>query len=202
MGVWNGWVELLFFGLWIFTFRSLKFGEDCSFCGISGIFLENSASEKYFSDSGKWPFHTPPIPPLSAGRIKHWGVGCFGHPVTAENGTSKRPTKCLWKARHPKHSTALEAVVSCHYYSFFNICISKFRRVTIRGAQPSARLSEEICLSEGSAGGSARALRGLSEGSAGSAGLCGGPRDFPRVFGGSDPMLVTLGNCWTQHLKP
>ena len=45
---------------------------------------------------------------------------------------------------------------------------------------------------------------GLSEGSAGSlrgfcgvsAGLCGGPRDFPRVFGGSDPMLVTLANCW------
>ena len=44
--------------------------------------------------------------------------------------------------------------------------------------------------------------RGLSEGSAGSlrgfcgvsAGLCGGPRDFPRVFGGSDPMLVTLRN--------
>ena len=40
---------------------------------------------------------------------------------------------------------------------------------------------------------------GLSEGSTGSlrgfcgvsAGFCGGPRDFPRVFGGSDPMLVT-----------
>ena len=45
---------------------------------------------------------------------------------------------------------------------------------------------------------------GLSEGFAGSlrgfcgvsAGLCGGPRDFPSVFGGSDPMLVTLANCW------
>ena len=44
---------------------------------------------------------------------------------------------------------------------------------------------------------------GLSEGSAGSlrgfcgvsAGFCRGPRDFPRV-GGSDPMLVTLRNCW------
>ena len=44
----------------------------------------------------------------------------------------------------------------------------KFRRVTIRGAQPSARLSEEICLSEGSTGVSQRALRGLCEGSAGS----------------------------------
>ena len=63
----------------------------------------------------------------------------------------------------------------------------KFRRVTIRGAQPSARLSEEICLSEGSAGVSPRALRAF-------AGFCGGPRDFPRFFGGSDPMLVTLGN--------
>ena len=75
-----------------------------------------------------------------------------------------------------------------------SISLLKFRRVTIRGAQPSARLSEEVCLWEGSAGVSPRALRGLSEGSAGS--LRGGPRDFPRVFGGSDPMLVTLGNCW------
>ena len=66
----------------------------------------------------------------------------------------------------------------------------KFRRVTIRGAQPSARLSEEICLSEGSAGISERALRGLSEGSAGSL------RGSAGVFEGSDPMLVTLGNCW------
>ena len=54
-------MELHFFGLWIFKFRSLKFGKNRSFCGISGIFLEISASEKYFSDSGKWPFHTPPI---------------------------------------------------------------------------------------------------------------------------------------------
>ena len=47
--------------------------------------------------------------------------------------------------------------------------ILKFRRVTIRGAQPSARLSEEICLSEGSAGVSPEgSARGLSEGSAGS----------------------------------
>ena len=56
----------------------------------------------------------------------------------------------------------------------------KFRRpwVTIRGASP-------------------RAPRGSLRGLCGdSAGLCGGPRDFPRVFGGSDPMLVTLGNYW------
>ena len=53
-------------------------------------------------------------------------------------------------------------------------------------------------------------LRGLcgalSEGSVGclrgfcgvSAGCCGGPRDFPRFFGGSDPMLVTLRICCSQ----
>ena len=66
---------------------------------------------------------------------------------------------------------------------FFSVAageeLLKFRRVTIRGAQPSARLSEEICLSEGSAGVSQRALRGLSEGSAG---LC---RGSPRVLRGS-----------------
>ena len=41
-------------------------------------------------------------------------------------------------------------------------------------------------------------MRGLSEGSAE---LWGGPRDFPRFFGGSDPMLVTLGNCWSLGLR-
>ena len=60
----------------------------------------------------------------------------------------------------------------------------KFRRVTIRGAQPSARLSEEICLSEGSAGVSQRALRGLCEASAGS---LRGSAGFSEVFG-----VVTL----------
>ena len=28
---------------------------------FQGFFVEISASEKYFSDCGKWPFHTPPI---------------------------------------------------------------------------------------------------------------------------------------------
>ena len=64
----------------------------------------------------------------------------------------------------------------------------KFRRVTIRGAQPSARLSEEICLSEGSAGVSQRALRGLSEGSAGSLRSSAGVRGIFRGFSG----VVTL----------
>ena len=50
--------------------------------------------------------------------------------------------------------------------------------VTIRGAQPSARLSEESCLSEHSQG----PLRGSFRGFCGvSARLCEGPRDFPRV---------------------
>ena len=35
---------------------------------------------------------------------------------------------------------------------FSSLIVLKFRRVTIRGAQPSARISEEICLSEGSQG--------------------------------------------------
>ena len=54
-------MELHFLGLWIFNIRSLKFAENRSFCGISRIFLEISASDKYFSRSGKWPFHTQAI---------------------------------------------------------------------------------------------------------------------------------------------
>ena len=42
----------------------------------------------------------------------------------------------------------------------------KLQRVTIQGAQPSPRLSEEICLSEVSAGVSPRVLRGSLRGSA------------------------------------
>ena len=60
--VWNGWG----YGIAIFRALNLQISEPeiwqkSLFCGISGIFLENSVSEKYFSDSGKWPFHTPPI---------------------------------------------------------------------------------------------------------------------------------------------
>ena len=32
--------------------------------------------------------------------------------------------------------------------------------------------------------------------------FCGGPRDFPKFFGGSGPMLVTLGHCCQQVLNP
>ena len=66
--------------------------------------------------------------------------------------------------------------------------MSQFRRVAIRGAQPSARLSEEICLSEGSAGVFERALRGLSDGSAGSLRSSAGVRGIFRGFSG----VVTL----------
>ena len=62
----------------------------------------------------------------------------------------------------------------------------KFRRVTIRGAQPSVRLSEEICLSEGSAGVSRRVLQG-------SAGFCG-VRGIFRGFSGA----VTL-SLWPSR---
>ena len=96
-------------------------------------------------------------------------------------------------------ATASKGLYSQMLFFGGSLTILKFRRVTIRGAQPSARLSEEICLSEGSAGVSPRALRGLSEGSAGSLrGLCGvsgGSAGFSEVFGGSDPMLVTLRNA-------
>ena len=55
VGVWNGW------GFGIAFFRALNFQipepesfcKNRSFCGILGIFLQISASEKYFSDSGK-----------------------------------------------------------------------------------------------------------------------------------------------------
>ena len=62
--------------------------------------------------------------------------------------------------------------------------VLKFRRVTIRGAKPSARLSEEICLSEGSAGVSQRArgsLRGFCGALRGSAGVRGIFRGFSGV---------------------
>ena len=53
----SGGMEWL--GVWNCVFSgSLKFGEYRSFCGISWKFRP---LKKYLSDSGKWPFHTPPI---------------------------------------------------------------------------------------------------------------------------------------------
>ena len=73
VGVWNGW------GYGIAIFRALKFQISDSepeiwrkslFLRHFQDFLQISASEKYFSYSGKWPFHTPPIhTPLNSGRL-------------------------------------------------------------------------------------------------------------------------------------
>ena len=86
-------------------------------------------------------------------------------------------------------------------------CLGEFRSKVLEGHHPRGSTLREalrgnlalrgLCggLSEGSGGGSPRVLRGLSEGSAG---FCGGPRGFPRFFGACDPMLVILGNCWSE----
>ena len=81
--------------------------------------------------------------------------------------------------------------VSCHGEGVANSCgnFLKLQRVTIRGPQPSARLSKKICLSEGSGGGSLRGLRGVSprvlRALCGvSAGFCGGYVGFSEGFGG------------------
>ena len=64
-------------------------------------------------------------------------------------------------------------------------------------------LSEEVCLSEGSAGVFQRALRGLSEGSAGSLPGSAGVRGIFRGFSGVVTlMLVTLGNCSRESAAP
>ena len=92
MGVWNGW------GYGIAIFRALncqiylKFGENCSFCGISGIFPENPASEEYFSDSGKsfkWPFHMS-SPVL---RFKAWSYLTLGFAFLNPR------TVCVWSLK-------------------------------------------------------------------------------------------------------
>ena len=75
----------------------------------------------------------------------------------------------VWEGHHPRGTTLREALQG---------------NVPLKG----------LCggLSEGSPGASPRVLRG-------SAGFCKGPRDFSRFFGGSDPLLVTLRNCWNGH---
>ena len=78
-----------------------------------------------------------------------------------------------------------EFTISTALPEVLNLKNLKYHRVTIRGAQPSTRLSEEICLSEPSAGVSQRALRGgLSEGSAGLSGVLRGSAEFSEVFRG------------------
>ena len=74
----------------------------------------------------------------------------------------------------------------------------KFRRATIQGAQPSARLSEENCLSERSQGPLTGSLRGFC---GVSAGLCRGLRDFPRVVTLSLWPWGTNGLTVADHLE-
>ena len=74
-------------------------------CGNSGIFVENSASEKYFSDSGKWPFHTPPI---------HTPTKC--RPILRTLLRSVRLHDPPWCAPYFRTSVSLnEAFLWCHF---------------------------------------------------------------------------------------
>ena len=104
--------------------------------------------------------------------------GCSGRGMFTKNFYSK--VTCLKNPSHPRHAST---VPEGHHP----------RGTTLRKA-----LRRNVCLSEGSAGFPQRALRGVSSRVLrGSTGFCGGPRDLPRFFGGSDSMLVTLRNCWT-----
>ena len=94
------------------------------------------------------------------GRRCHWGLLSGVHPRLRKNTSPK-------SRKNSRSQSSL---------------ILKFRRVTIRGAQPSARRSEEICLSEGSAGSLRGLCGGLSEGSAGLCGVLRGSARFPEGF--------------------
>ena len=73
--------------------------------------------------------------------------------------------------------------------------LQEFRRVTIQEAQPSPRLSGQLCFLEGFV----RSLCGdLFEGSAG---FCRGSTAFSEAFPGSDPSLVTLGTLGSSRSK-
>ena len=66
-----GGMELLFFGLWVFEFRSLKFGENRSFCGFQGFFSGNFGLWKIFFrtlENGHSIHHHQSIPPLTKCR--------------------------------------------------------------------------------------------------------------------------------------
>ena len=81
---------------------------------------------------------------------------------------------------------------------------SKFRRVHLRGKTlREARQGNLLLrglrrgLSQRALWGSPRVLQGFSEGSAGLCGVLWGSAIFRSFSGGIDPMLVTLGICWT-----
>ena len=60
-----GGMELRFISGSEFQFSEPEFWQNRSDCGISEIFRQISAPEAYFSDSGKSPFHMPPIHTLT-----------------------------------------------------------------------------------------------------------------------------------------
>ena len=95
-------------------------------------------------------------------------------PRTRRNATN--PVVQLWS-----HLPCSNAMLVEYATLKDSLHLLEFRRVTIWGAQPSARLSEEICLSEGSPG-SLRGLCGVSPGAL--RGLSGGSAGFSEVFRG------------------
>ena len=141
----------------------------------------------------------------------HPHVRCFFAPPSVRN---------LRSASLERSSSFPHVLVDSHSYSSISITFSRFQSPQIRinhlqsfsiSKVPEGHHPRGTTLREALRGNSPlRGLcGGLSEGSAGSlrglcgvsAELCGGPSDFPRVFGGSDPMLVTLGNRWINHFQ-
>ena len=108
MGVWHG---IAFFGALKIQISEPDIGENHS-CRISGIFLEISTSEKYFPDSGKWPFHTPPIhatvPAEEIGAFSGL-IGVFSGPI----GTSSGP---ILRTPQPRKLTTAR---NCSEKAFF-----------------------------------------------------------------------------------
>ena len=129
----------------------------------------------------KYCFATPVLRLLTFGdtALKSWFLLAFGaHKKGCDNDIIRAVFPSIWvsfkvpEGHNPRGTTLREA---------------------LRGNLPLRGLCGGF--SEGSAG-SLQGFCGVS------AGFCGGPRVFPRVFGGSDPMLVTLGNCWSILRSP
>ena len=79
VGVWNGWrYGIAFLGALNFQILEPEIWQKSLFLRNFKDFPGISASEKYFSDSGKWPFHMPPIhTPTNRKRAQH-GFGEHG----------------------------------------------------------------------------------------------------------------------------
>ena len=127
-------------------------------------FAVQSAPDPLFKAS-KGPFLTLRVASPSA--LLHKG---FGKLLSQTLRTLHAPT-----------SMTLTGAQVCKHAAF--LCRSPSEGTTLREALRERGSLRGLCggLSEGSAGLSPRVLRS-------SAGFCEGPRDFPRFFGGSDPM--------------